>query len=264
MGQFSVLILLDRPAALDIVGHPCLLETLLLLAVTLLDFFLPHWPLSLSLLHWFLLISSPSKCWESTTQSSKLFSSLPKLIASILLHILMVSDCIYILPDLYIPYPAADSNVNHISNLNVHSNTPPAFSSFNISQLSKWQLQPSQFLSSKLLETFSTAFLQAKLLINSAGSILKINGEVSCFSTPPSFPLRAKYVHHPYCLHPLIISLFPHAFPYHSLTSLTPTAVTTASLWKSKSDLVTQECYNYVNVYKGGNSLRLSKQSYHQ
>ena len=74
----------------------------------------------------------------------------------------------------------------------------------------------------KLLETFSTAFLQAKLLINSAGSILKINGEVSCFSTPPSFPLRAKCVHHPYCLHPLIISLFPHAFPYHSLTSLPP------------------------------------------
>ena len=47
MGQFSVLILLDRPAMLDIVGHPCLLETPLLLAVTLLDFFLPHWPLLL-------------------------------------------------------------------------------------------------------------------------------------------------------------------------------------------------------------------------
>ena len=58
----------------------------------------------------------------------------------------------------------------------------------------------------------------------------------------------------------VFLILIPLPLPY----LLTPTAVTTASLWKSKSDLVTQECYNYVNVYKGGNSLRLSKQSYHQ
>lgn len=147
----------------------------------------------------------------------------------------MISDCIHILPDFRFLHPAADSttthgHLKHISNLNVHSNTPPTFSSLNISQLSKWQLQPSQFLSPKLLEIFSTAFLQAKLLLNSAGSILKINGKVSYFSCPPAFPLQAEYAHHPNCLHPLIISLFPYAFPYHSLSSLTPTAVTTASL----------------------------------
>ena len=64
MDQFLVLILFDRPAVLGIVDPSCLQETPLLLAVTLLDFLLPHWPLLLSFLHWFLLISSTSKCWE--------------------------------------------------------------------------------------------------------------------------------------------------------------------------------------------------------
>lgn len=64
MDQFLVLILLDRPAVLGIADPSCLQETPLLLAVSLLDFLLRHWQLLLSFLHWFLLISSTSKCWE--------------------------------------------------------------------------------------------------------------------------------------------------------------------------------------------------------
>ena len=59
MDQFLVLILLDRPAVLGIVDPSCLQETPLLLAVTLLDFLLPHWPLLLSFLHCSFLSPQP-------------------------------------------------------------------------------------------------------------------------------------------------------------------------------------------------------------
>ena len=113
-------------------------------------------------------------------------------------------------------------------------------------------------------DILNCSFTSKTLSINSAGSVLKIHGEVSCFLIPPSFPLWAEYAHHPYCLHPLIISLFPHAFPYHSLTSLTPLQSPQQVFEKASHILLFKSATIMSTFTRRGNSLRLSKQSYHQ